>query len=114
MPDTNPHPEIDLYEISTANTFARNVIAGFRSAWPALADWWQAVDDALSDAVALCEQVTRLSAELDRTRLDRANLRAAMRAALAAHAEGEPDPMWYLRDELNAPQTPAEGSRGPR
>ena len=114
MPDTSPHPEIDLYEISTVNTFARNVIAGFRSAWPALADWWQAVDDALSDAVALCEQVTRLSAELDRTRLDRANLRAAMRAALAALAEGEPDPMWYLRDELNAPQTPAEGSRGPR
>ena len=57
--------------------------------------------------------VTRLSAERDRARLDRANLRAAMRATLAAHADGEPDPLWYLRDELNAPQQPAADSRRP-
>jgi len=114
MPNTNPHPEIDLYEITTANTFARNVIAGFKSAWPALADWWQAVDDALSDAVALCEQVTRLSADLDRTRRDRANLRAAMRATLAAHADGEADPLWYLRDELDAAESAADAARRPR
>jgi hypothetical protein len=111
MPNTHPNPEIDLHEISATNTFARNVIAGFRSAWPALADWWQAVDDALSDAVALCAQVTRLSADLERTRLDRANLRAAMRAALAAHADGEADPLWYLRDELDAPESAADASR---
>lgn len=114
MPSTYSDHEIDLHEISAANTFARNVIAGFRSAWPKLADWWQALDDALSDAVALCEQVTRLSADLERTRLDRANLRAAMRAALAAHAEGEPDPMWYLRDELDAAESAADASRRPR
>ena len=59
-------------------------------------------------------EVTRLSAELDRTRLDRANLRAAMRATLAAHADGEPDPMWYLRDELDAPESLPADSRRPR
>ena len=36
-----------------------------------------------------------------------------MRAALAAHADGEPDPLWYLRDELNAARRPAEDSRRP-
>jgi hypothetical protein len=39
--------------------------------------------------------VTRLSAEPERAQLDRANLRAAMRATLAAHADGEPDPLWF-------------------
>ena len=75
---------------------------------------WRAVDDALSDAVLLSALVTRLSAELDRVRLDRANLRAAMRATLAAHADGEPDPLWYLRDELDSAESAADASRGPR
>ena len=70
---------------------------------PALAAMWRDLDDALSDTVALCgaghPAFRRAATD---ARLDRANLRAAMRAALAAHADGEPDPMWYLRDELNA------------
>ena len=74
---------------------------------------WRDLDDALNDTATLAAQITRLSAELKRTRLDRANLRAAMRATLAAHADGEPDPMWYLRDELNAPETPDAASRRP-
>ena len=93
---------------------------------PTLADMWRHLDDALNDAVLLFAQVTQLSAqvtrlsvqvtqlsaELDRTRLERANLRAAMRATLAAHADGEPDPMWYLQDELNAPESLPADSRG--
>ena len=113
MPNTHPNPDIDLQQISTRNTHARNIITGFSSVLPTLADWWQALTDALNDTTTLAAQVTRLSAELERTRLDRANLRAAMRATLAAHADGEPDPLWYLRDELNAPQTPAAASRRP-
>jgi hypothetical protein len=109
MPDTNP--EIDLAQISTRNTHARHVITGCASALPALAAMWQVLDDALADTAAVCALVTRLSAERDRARLDRANLRAAMRATLAAHADGEPDPLWYLRDELNAPQARPAGSR---
>ena len=113
MTNTNPKPDIDLAQISTRNTHARHIVVGCASALPALAAMWQELDDALADTVALCALVTRLSAERDRARLDRANLRAAMRATLAAHADGEPDPLWYLRDELNAAQRPAEGSRRP-
>jgi hypothetical protein len=39
-------------------------------------------------------------AELARARMERANLIAAVRAALAAQAEGEDDPLSYLRDQL--------------
>jgi hypothetical protein len=113
MSNMNPDPNLDLQQLSTRNTHARNIIAGFSSVLPALADWWQALTDALSDTVALATQVTRLSAELERTRLDRANLRAAMRATLAAYADGEPDPMWYLRDELDPAESVAAASRRP-
>src|SRR5206468_12627509 len=109
----HPNPEIDLHQIGTRNAHARSIIAGFASVLPTLADWWRALDDALADTTALAAQVTRLSAELDRVRLDRANLRAAMRATLAAHTDGEADPLWYLRDELNAAQARSEGSRRP-
>jgi hypothetical protein len=39
-------------------------------------------------------------AELARARMERANLIAAVCAALAAQAEGEDDPLSYLRDQL--------------
>ena len=32
--------------------------------------------------------------------MDCANLQAVMRTTLAAHADGEPDPLSYLRDEV--------------
>ena len=80
-------------------------IAGCATALPTLTDMWRNLHDALDDIPALAAEITRLSAELERTQLDRANLQAAIRATLAAHADGEPDPMWYLRDELNAPET---------
>ena len=38
MPNTHPNPDIDLQQISTRNTHARNIIAGFSSALPTLAD----------------------------------------------------------------------------
>ena len=113
MPDTHPDTIPDLQQISTRNDQARHIAAGCAAALPALAGMWRHLDAALADTAALCAQVTRLSAELERARLDRANLRAAMRATLAAHADGEPDPMWYLRDELIAAQMPAAGSRRP-
>jgi hypothetical protein len=72
------------------------------------------VPSLINDLAHLVAEVTRLAGELDQARLDRANLRAAMRAALAAHAEGEPDPLWYLRDELDAPESAADASREPR
>jgi hypothetical protein len=111
MPNTKP--DFDLQQINTRNTHARHVIAGCAAALPTLADMWRELDDALTDLGALTAQLTRLSADLERVRLERANLRAAMRATLAAYADGEADPLWYLRDELNAPQTPDAASRRP-
>jgi hypothetical protein len=113
MSDTHPETSTDLQQISTRNDQARHIVAGCASTLPTLAGMWQALDDALADTAALCAQLSRLSAELERARLDRANLRAAIRAALAADADGEPDPMWYLRDELNAPQAPDPASGRP-
>lgn len=113
MPNTHPEPIIDLQQISTRNTHARHIVAGCASALPTLAGMWHELDDALTDAATLAAQLTRLSADLERTRLEAANLRAAMRATLAAYAEGEQDPLWYLRDELNAPQTASAASRRP-
>ncbi|MGO8957475.1 MAG: hypothetical protein ACLQFR_08930 [Streptosporangiaceae bacterium] len=105
MPNTVPHTNINLPEVNARNDNARHIIAGYATALPTLTDMWRNVLEALNDTPALAAEITRLSAELGRTRLDCANLRAAMRATLAAHADGEPDPMWYLRDALNAPET---------
>lgn len=69
-------------------------------ATPTLAGIWQQVDQALDDIPAVGAVIELLSAELARTRLDRANLIAAMRAALVAHVDGDADPLSYLREEL--------------
>jgi hypothetical protein len=74
----------------------------------------QSVPSLINDLAHLVAELTRLASELDQTRLDRANLRAAMRAALAADADGEADPLWYLRDELDAAESAADVSREPR
>jgi hypothetical protein len=114
MPNTVPHININLREVSERNDNARHIVAGCASAMPTLADMWRYVQEALNDTIALSAEITRLSAEVKNARLDRANLLAAMRAALAAHADGEADPMWYLRDELDAPENPADAARRPR
>jgi hypothetical protein len=49
---------------------------------------------------ALRAEIIRLTAELAAARLESANRLAAMRAALGAATDGEPDPLEYLRDEL--------------
>jgi ABC-type transporter Mla subunit MlaD len=102
MPDALPHVNTNLQEVTTRNESARHIIAGFSAAMPVLADIWQYLDDALNDVPLLSAEISRLSAELQATRLDRANLLAAARATIAAHHDGEPDPLFYLRDELRA------------
>jgi hypothetical protein len=53
--------------------------------------------------------ITRLSAELAAARLESANRLAAMRAALSADADGEADPLQYLRDEIGDYPAPDGG-----
>jgi hypothetical protein len=54
----------------------------------------------LGEVPGLCIEIERLARLLGQARCAYANLTAAGRAALAARAEGEADPWWYLRDEL--------------
>jgi hypothetical protein len=100
-------------EITTRNDIARDIIAGFAAVTPALAGIWQLLDRALADLPAVLADQRRARAELEAVRLDRANLLAAIRATLAAAAEGEPDPLGYLRDELDSPEPPAATRRRP-
>ncbi len=65
-----------------------------------------AVVDALNRALDmlpfLSAEITRLRRRLATTLHDLNNLLAAARATLGAHADGEEDPLYYLRDELTA------------
>jgi hypothetical protein len=61
----------------------------------------------ITDIKRLIEELRWLHSALTDERLISANLRAAIRAALGAHDDGEPDPMAYLRDELPDAGDPA-------
>ena len=98
-------------EITTRNDIARDIIAGFATVTPNLAGAWRLIDTALADLPAVLADLGKARTELEAVRLDRANLLAAIRATLAADAEGEPDPLGYLRDELDAPGAPAATRR---
>jgi hypothetical protein len=108
VPNPLPHVEINLQEIATRNDLARQIIAGFSTAFPSLADIWPYLDDALNDVRMLTAEVKRLSDKVQSARLDRANLLAAARATLAADRDDEPDPLSYLRDELDSPTAPSD------
>ena len=54
----------------------------------------------LADIARLLTEITSLHSQLAAARLRAANLEAAIRAALGAHSDGEPDPLSYLRDEI--------------
>ncbi len=60
----------------------------------------------IADVPLLCDRIDRLQ----RVRRRHQDLEAAARATLAASADGEADPLYYLRDELAAPgPRPSEG-----
>ena len=107
-----PGPGISLHAVYERSDHARQIIAGCMHATPTASTLWEQVDRALADVPAMGAVIARLTAELWDTRMDRANLLAAMRATIAAHADGEPDPLYYLRDELDARKTRAQGRQG--
>ena len=107
-----PESGISLDAVYARNDVARRIVAGAVSALAAASELWDQVDRALADVPALGAVIGRLAGELADTRMDRANLLAAMRAALAAQADGEPDPLYYLRDELDARQERSQGRGG--
>ncbi|MDQ2813467.1 MAG: hypothetical protein M3Z75_16755 [Actinomycetota bacterium] len=98
-------------EITTRNDIARDMIAGFAAVTPALAGMWRLIDAALADLPAVLAELGHIRAELKALRLDRANLLAAIHATLAADVEGEPDPLGFLRDELDSTDAPSDTRR---
>jgi hypothetical protein len=107
MPNNAPHSVIDIPEVMSRNMAARDIVSGFASAMPTLSVAWHHLQAALAD--------TRdLAAELAAARLHHANALAAMRATIGAQRDGEPDPLYYIRDELSAPQNLSEAREGGR
>lgn len=102
MPDTPRANVINLWEVNARAESAQHIVVGFSRAIPNLADLWQQVIRSLSDIPILTAEIPRLRGELIVIRFHRANLAAAGRATLAAYRDGEPDPLSYLRDELDA------------
>jgi hypothetical protein len=107
-----PYSTVNIPEVMTRNSAARDMVAGFATALPALSALWQHIETALADVHDLAAEVVRLSAAVAAARLDRANALAAMRATVAAHLDGETDPLSYLRDELQGPQSGAVARTG--
>jgi len=97
-----------MSEVMSRNQIARDIVSGFASATPTLSAAWDQIRAALADVRDLATEVTRLSAELAVARLWYANALAAMRATIGAQRDGEPDPLYYIRDELSAPQNASE------
>ena len=112
MPNNAPYSAIDIPEVMSRNLAARDIVSGFASAMPTLSVAWQHLQAALADTRDLATEVTRLSAELAAARLWHANALAAMRATIGAQRDGEPDPLYYIRDELSAPQNLSEAREG--
>jgi hypothetical protein len=102
---------LDLQDIATRNRNARHIVTGFSRALPTLTEIWRYLSAALADTSRLIAEVVRQRVDLAAVHLDRANLLAAIRAALAADRDGETDPLAYLRDEL-ADRAVSPGRRG--
>jgi hypothetical protein len=104
-------PRFGLSDVYARADRARVIMAGTAAELPAASDLWEEVDRSLADVPAMGAVIARLSDELAATRMDRANLLAAMRAASAADADGEADPLYYVRDELGSRQGGSQGRR---
>jgi len=82
------YPDADLQEIASRHDNATSAMGTLARA--------------LDTIPLLCAEARRLRARLARTLADLHNLIAAARATLGAHADGEEDALYCLRDELNA------------
>ena len=101
MPQT-PCKTVDLRDVAARAQNARHMLTGICLAMPALDGLCRHVRDSLADVPPMAAEIGCLRRDLARTRLCRANLAAAGRAAFAAQQQGEADPLSYLRDELAA------------
>jgi len=81
-------PDSDLQEVANRHETATAAMAK--------------VARALDTIPLLCAEIRRLRRRLATILNDFNNLLAAAKATLSAYADGEDDPLYYLRDELRA------------
>jgi hypothetical protein len=94
------HPDADLQEVTSQYDHAVSVM--------------RRLARTLDTIPRLCAEIGRLRVRLADALNDLHNLIAAARATLGAHSDGEPDPLYYLRDELEAQgQLPSEHGERP-
>jgi ABC-type transporter Mla subunit MlaD len=86
--EPNDYPDADLQEVAQQHDQAASALSTLAAV--------------LETIPRMCAEIGRLRARLARTLTDLHNLIAAARATLGAHADGEPDALYYLRDELDA------------
>ena len=86
--EPNGYPDADLQELARQHDHATSALGKLAAA--------------LETIPRVCAEIGRLRARLARTVADLHNLIAAARATLGADADGEPDALYYLRDELDA------------
>jgi hypothetical protein len=82
------NPDTDLQEVANRHDTATAVV--------------DTLSKALDPIPLLSAEMTRLRRRLAASLNDFNNLLAAAKATLSAHADGEEDPIYYLRDELTA------------
>ncbi len=91
-----------LRDVSARADRARRCLAGISVAVPEVAGLCGQVSASLADIGPMATEIRCLRRDVAHVRLVRANLAAAARAAIAASSDGEPDPLFYLLDELAA------------
>ncbi|MFF4771417.1 hypothetical protein ACFY05_01005 [Microtetraspora fusca] len=113
---TTPHnPLINLQEVRNQHRYTTTLIDAHPRTRPMLRTTpGAAIITALDSIPALCDEVERLHVLLSLVRLEYADMVAAARATIAADREGEPDSLYYLRDELSARGLLPSGTPGPR
>jgi hypothetical protein len=102
VPNTSRITTADLQEANARNLTARDVLAELASVLPSLSRVWRILDASLIDTPVLTSEIYRLATDLAEERRSYADLLAAARATLSAAHDAEPDPLFYLRDELSS------------
>jgi hypothetical protein len=93
------HSDIDLQE--AAETYTAAQLSHLAKAWLRTPSGRKTAN-ALDLIPALVSHISRLRERLAHALTDLSNLTAAARATLGAQRDGETDPLYYLRDELQA------------
>ena len=113
MPNNAPYSAIDIPKVMSRNLAARDIVSGFATRSNAVRR--VAAPSGRTDRHAGPGRGGKPAVRRAGGRaLRHANALAAMRATIGAQRDGEPDPLYYIRDELSAPQNLSEAREGGR